>query len=976
LRTLRASKKGKACGPFGDCADIWRDLGTSYDSENNTYPFLPTLTKFIDIVLSGELPETIKTPFRSLYFFALHKDPNKPEKLRPIGVPGALRRIVASHVARTYSNKFAKHLLPYNFAVGVEGGMDFIIHSTIVQIDRHVRRAPQSLENGTNLPTRAFVSFDLVNFFNSISRQEVRHIIKQHFPELTPFIDLLYGDDNIAHFLFPNGEWGSYTQEEGFTQGCPLSPILAALVLHTVLERVDKKLRQKAATRLSQGNKGDDGHGSQTNLMAFVDDVGTVIPLEDVADYCKWFQQECKRLGADVNTTKTRILTSTTGISPIPALQITRPDIAESLSQAIAEYSQDDNGNPLEIITGLRYLGFPIGDHTYGSSFLNDQADSIESTSEAVFHHLDDRQTIIQLFAKCVLAKAPHLLPADIYHHADPATDFDDPFNWEGPFTKRITTLTDHTLSKIAAIPDIPTHSKALARQSQKNGGLGLLDPSTTACTAFTTPIALSIRYGTNGITLRGEDTPYVLPPSLRHIFQHWRSSTTRLFTLFRGFGQTTFPFAITPEPDNDLLTQAVFGISPKRLATRIRTYAHDRNFQILFDTAPPDVKMCIPSLRNSGMAQSLMSLPRQDPDFRLANDAFRISLCRKLRCPLWTEQHRPTCPCKQRIDIYGDHIMSCSSCSKSNASNKIRNGLQLIVSKLAPIAKLCYTATDVSIEPTGLIREHPLIRPLDVSWTNHPQAMDEFTTCKYGTTGADIVITAPPPLLRATPEDDLDQVTTHVVCHHQAVERRKYKNRDRIEKTTDPSGTIIKTKIPGHQIIQELNDTNVLLYAFSVDPLGHIGPMARSLLYGDDSIPDPLADNMHPSCRLAHQRATADDSIRGILPLANESWKHTKGDRWFGSTYHHILPSQWAHQIFHLNITHAFATHIQKYSHTGRPANTNSRRRPRTLGQHSTDTHARLSTSRTQHANLHLAPNTMRLVRASNLSSNMAQAI
>eukprot|EP00978_Attheya_sp_CCMP212_P027579 scaffold92723_cov77-Attheya_sp.AAC.1 len=117
--------------------------------------------------------------------------------------------------------------------------------------------------------------------------------------------------------------------------------------------------------------------------MAFVDDVGTVIPLEDVANYCKWFQQECKRLGADVNTTKTRILTSTTGISPIPALQLTRPDIAASLTHAIADYSQDDEGNPLEVITGLGYLGFPVGDHTYGSSFLNDQADSIDAASDA-----------------------------------------------------------------------------------------------------------------------------------------------------------------------------------------------------------------------------------------------------------------------------------------------------------------------------------------------------------------------------------------------------------------------------------------------------------------------------------------------------------------------------------------------------------------------------------------------------------------
>jgi hypothetical protein len=90
------------------------------------------------------------------------------------------------------------------------------------------------------------VSIDLRNFFNCISRRQVRNIIKIHYPELFPFIDVLYKDTNTTYFLYPDGEWGFYSQVEGFTQGCPLSLILAALVLNVVLESVDKKTKKES----------------------------------------------------------------------------------------------------------------------------------------------------------------------------------------------------------------------------------------------------------------------------------------------------------------------------------------------------------------------------------------------------------------------------------------------------------------------------------------------------------------------------------------------------------------------------------------------------------------------------------------------------------------------------------------------------------------------------------------------------------
>jgi hypothetical protein len=190
--------------------------------------------------------------------------------------------------------------------------------------------------------------------------------------------------------------------------------------------------------------------------MAFVDDVGAVIPLEDVLDFCNWFQSACNKYGTEVNTQKTCILTSTTGVSHIPELQQQRPEVAASLQQAIATFSQDDDGHPLEITTGIRYLGLPIGQTEFGTTFLNNHADTIDEAADAVFSHLGDRQTIFQLMVKCVLAKAPHLLPANIYHHTDTTKDFATPFEWSGPFTQRSNQCADTCLKKYSQSPTSP----------------------------------------------------------------------------------------------------------------------------------------------------------------------------------------------------------------------------------------------------------------------------------------------------------------------------------------------------------------------------------------------------------------------------------------------------------------------------------------------------------------------------------------
>ena len=73
--------------------------------------------------------------------------------------------------------------------------------------------------------------------------------------------DCLYTSATQVHFQRPSGEWDIFLQEEGKTQGCPLSTFFAALVLEDILEELDQLLRRHAKRRLSKAT-------SMTTAMA------------------------------------------------------------------------------------------------------------------------------------------------------------------------------------------------------------------------------------------------------------------------------------------------------------------------------------------------------------------------------------------------------------------------------------------------------------------------------------------------------------------------------------------------------------------------------------------------------------------------------------------------------------------------------------------------------------------------------------
>ena len=83
--------------------------------------------------------------------------------------------------------------------------------------------------------------------------------------------------------------------------------------------------------------------------------------------------------------------------------------------------------------------------------------------------------------------------------------------------------------------------------------------------------------------------------------------------------------------------------------------------------------------------SKALTEMPHSDPDNRMANDHFQITLTRKLRMPLWPTHDSITCACSQQIDAFGDHAFCCKKIVKNSMSNEIRDGFIRIFKRLFP---------------------------------------------------------------------------------------------------------------------------------------------------------------------------------------------------------------------------------------------------------------------------------------------------
>lgn len=171
-----------------------------------------------------------------------------------------------------------------------------------------------------------------------------------------------------------------------------------------------------------------------------------------------------EELGAVMNTTKTRILTSTLDVKTSEALQrkgrVSLRLIGKALGAAILAFSTrvvDGKREAHEVTNGLRVLGAPIGSRDFCHGFVAATMASAHSDSKKIIEGLDDDQTRLQLFKASTVHKLTHLFTTDVLN--SDMTCLPPRWNsWRGELCDSFSSMVTGFLSDLTGLDNIPLH--------------------------------------------------------------------------------------------------------------------------------------------------------------------------------------------------------------------------------------------------------------------------------------------------------------------------------------------------------------------------------------------------------------------------------------------------------------------------------------------------------------------------------------
>lgn len=270
-KALLSFPPGSSSGCDGLTPQHIKDMITA---EGQSSHLLTAITTIINLIVAGNVPDTIKPFFFGGRLIALSK---KDGGIRPIVVGQTFRRLASKLVNSYATGKLSASFAPLQLGVGVSGGVEAAVHAA--------RRFVEHLSYDI-----AVAKLDFRNAFNTIRRDAMLRAVASSLPEAYSYIHASYAtSSNLAY--------GKHTIEsaEGVQQGDPLGPLLFCLTIQPLLSDCRSELR-----------------------IGYLDDITLGGEIQILGDEVEKLRAGAGELGLALNEGKCEIITTMSTVSSLP----------------------------------------------------------------------------------------------------------------------------------------------------------------------------------------------------------------------------------------------------------------------------------------------------------------------------------------------------------------------------------------------------------------------------------------------------------------------------------------------------------------------------------------------------------------------------------------------------------------------------------------------------------------------------------
>ena len=222
---IRGFKAGTAPGPSGLRAEHLKEAKAAR-TEGRGAAALSSLTRLVNTMASGKVAAGVAPYLCGGNLFAAVK---KDGGYRPVAVGDILRRLTSKCVAYAVAARASNHLRPFQYGVGVRGGCEGMVHAT------------RGTMSDTSIPQedRWLLQVDFTNGFNQISRAHMFAEVRAHFPDISHWVELAYGEASVLNFGA-----GSILSTAGVHQGDPMGPMLWAVTHLPIAKKIQEEVAE------------------------------------------------------------------------------------------------------------------------------------------------------------------------------------------------------------------------------------------------------------------------------------------------------------------------------------------------------------------------------------------------------------------------------------------------------------------------------------------------------------------------------------------------------------------------------------------------------------------------------------------------------------------------------------------------------------------------------------------------------------